>query len=167
MRLVVLLFGIFLILNTSRTEKTVIKNSIFYSVDEFRQYGIRFPELVLAQAVHETGIFKSKVFKENHNLFGMKYNSRGYAYTTKNGHAFYPHISHSGPCGWECYNLSLKDYKAWQDRFVPDTVTTVESYMAALQRKGYAEDPKYIPKVLSWYYFLKDVKYDKSLNDSL
>lgn len=158
MRIFVLLFGIFLISKVKINQKTEIRNSIFYSVEEFKEYNIRFPELVLAQAVHETGIFKSPVFKNNHNLFGMKLSSRGYASHTELGHAYYPHIPHKGPCGWECYHLSLRDYKAWQDRFVPDTVSTVESYMEALQRKGYAEDKDYIEKVLNWYHFLKTIE---------
>ncbi|SKB51015.1 glucosaminidase domain-containing protein [Daejeonella lutea] len=33
---------------------------------------IKYPETVLAQAILETGNFTSDIFKENHNLFGMK-----------------------------------------------------------------------------------------------
>lgn len=33
---------------------------------------IKYPETVLAQAKLETGNFTSAIFKENHNLFGMK-----------------------------------------------------------------------------------------------
>ncbi len=33
---------------------------------------IKYPETVLSQAILETGNFTSGIFKENHNLFGMK-----------------------------------------------------------------------------------------------
>jgi hypothetical protein len=33
---------------------------------------IKYPETVLSQAILETGNFTSEIFKENHNLFGMK-----------------------------------------------------------------------------------------------
>ena len=33
---------------------------------------IKYPETVLSQAILETGNFTSDIFKENHNLFGMK-----------------------------------------------------------------------------------------------
>lgn len=37
-----------------------------------KELKIKYPETVLAQAVLETGNFTSDIFKENHNLFGMK-----------------------------------------------------------------------------------------------
>ena len=37
-----------------------------------KELKIKYPETVLAQARLETGNFTSDIFKENHNLFGMK-----------------------------------------------------------------------------------------------
>lgn len=157
-RFIVFAFMLYAGYGVIREETIPIENSIWYSVQKIKDAGIRFPELVLAQTVHETGIYKSKVFLENRNLFGMKENSRGYCRGTKNGHAYYPHKIHLGPCGWKCLEPSLKDYKEWQDRFVPDTVTTVESYMDILRMRRYAEDPYYKERVLNWYKVLKSIK---------
>jgi hypothetical protein len=52
---------------------------------------IKYPETVLSQAILETGNFTSDIFKENHNLFGMKVaGSRPTsAIGTNRGHAQY------------------------------------------------------------------------------
>jgi len=52
---------------------------------------IKFPHIVLAQSKLETGQFKSNIFKENHNLFGMKEAKIrvNLAKGTQYGHAFY------------------------------------------------------------------------------
>lgn len=41
-------------------------------IEEIKCHGFQYPDLILAQAVLESGHFKSTVFKENNNLFGMK-----------------------------------------------------------------------------------------------
>jgi uncharacterized FlgJ-related protein len=54
------------------------------------ELNIRFPYIVYAQAQLETGEFKSKIFKENNNIFGMKV-ARKRPTTNKgeeNGHAY-------------------------------------------------------------------------------
>lgn len=42
---------------------------------ELTKQGVSFPDVAMAQARLETGHFKSDVFKENNNLFGMKHPS--------------------------------------------------------------------------------------------
>ena len=41
-------------------------------IEEIKCHGFKYPDLILAQALLETGHFKSTVFKENNNLFGFK-----------------------------------------------------------------------------------------------
>ena len=40
-------------------------------VEKIKELGFKYPHIVMAQAILETGNFKSPVFQENHNLFGM------------------------------------------------------------------------------------------------
>lgn len=73
---------------------------------EIRKLGIKHPDVVLAQAKWESGHFKSKVFQENNNLFGMKLARQRdtTAIGENRGHAKYKN--------WQD---SVKDYKLWQD----------------------------------------------------
>src|SRR5882672_6857675 len=101
---------------------------------------IRHPHIVYAQALLETGEFTSTIFKENNNLFGMKYvGDFRYKYgrpTTavgsKYGHAVYTH-----------WKKSVDDYILWQQMF-KKTPTEKEDEYFALLRKKYAEDTRYV-----------------------
>jgi len=75
-------------------EKEIIKLNIVY------------PDVAMAQAKWESAHFKSDVFKENNNVFGMKLAlQRDTTAVGKNrGHAKYNN--------WQD---SVKDYKLWQD----------------------------------------------------
>lgn len=46
-----------------------------------QQYGVKFPQIVAAQALLETGYFTSRVCLENNNLFGLRCPSNGSYYT--------------------------------------------------------------------------------------
>jgi uncharacterized FlgJ-related protein len=97
---------------------------------------IKFPHIVLAQSQIETGNFTSKIFKENHNLFGMKEAKQRVttAKGTKRGHA---HFS--------TWYESLLDYAFFQCRYMGKISTESEYY--TYLGKNYAEDPTYIDKV--------------------
>ena len=41
-------------------------------IEEIKCHGFKYPDLILAQAVLESGHFKSNVFRQNNNLFGMR-----------------------------------------------------------------------------------------------
>jgi uncharacterized FlgJ-related protein len=71
--------------------------------------GIKYPEVVFAQAVLESGHFKSTVFKSNNNLFGMKYPKVRETLATG---------SNRGYATFYSWKDSVKDYKMWQDRFI-------------------------------------------------
>lgn len=53
---------------TSDTEEFSAEALLAY----MKKLKIKYPETVLSQAILETGNFTSDIFKENHNLFGMK-----------------------------------------------------------------------------------------------
>lgn len=90
-------------------------------------YDIKHPEIVYAQAVLETGHFKSYGCLRDNNLFGL-YNSYAKRY-----HKF----NH--------WSESVVAYKKWiQRRYKPP-----ENYYSFLKRINYASDPQYITKLKS------------------
>jgi uncharacterized FlgJ-related protein len=97
---------------------------------------VKFPHIVLAQARLETGKYKSKIFRENHNLFGMKEASRriNTAVGTQYNHAYYEH-----------WRESVYDYAFYQCRYF-GSVTNESQYISSLGQ-SYAEDPEYVQKL--------------------
>jgi len=101
-------------------------------VEMIKELGIKYPEIVLAQSILETGHWTSTVFKENNNLFGMK-QARSRIRTAKGtqlNHAYY----HS----WQ---ESLYDYAFYQCRYL-SKINNKEDYFAALDA-SYAEAKNY------------------------
>lgn len=97
-------------------------------------------KVLVYQAYHETGGFKSKVFIENNNPFGMKEATvRPKAQSgTKNGYANYDTLDQA--CTdlvlWLDYNnfwAELSDYPMNENSYIVN-------YSAFLKRKGYYED---------------------------
>jgi uncharacterized FlgJ-related protein len=125
----------------SNEEKTVIIEKIDpFKVNEFKLYltelNVKFPDVVYAQARLETNGFKSKIFKENNNLFGMKTATKRSS-TNKgeqHGHAYYDN-----------WRESVLDFALWQCRYL-STINTREEYLRYL-KANYAEDPNYINKL--------------------
>lgn len=115
------------------TIHNIISDSLLYN--EIKRIGIKFPEIVFKQALLETGYFKSKLFRHNNNLFGMKHPrnritiSRG----NLNGYAYY-----------SSWKESVIDYGLWQ-RYNFTDGTEVDYYN--LLKNVYAEDNKYIYKL--------------------
>ena len=105
-------------------------------IDYLREINIRYPEVVYAQAVLETGYFKSKVFKKNNNLFGMKLASRRPRMSFKLQH------NHAEYRNWK---ESVIDYAFYQSHFLSDIKTKAE-YIETVGRI-YAEDPRYRKKI--------------------
>lgn len=149
LRALVLLGFYILFTRAIRDEEVITQDSITKTLDIIGSYGIRNPKVVLAQTILETGYYKSLVFKENHNPFGMKHNKRGYSLCTKNGHAFYPHTPHKDKCTWKCYDAAFQDYAEWQKK-IPENLTD-EQYLYYLDHLPgnlrYAEDPEYTNKL--------------------
>lgn len=94
-------------------------------IEALDYYGVEHPDIVYAQAILETGHFRSKVYKEYNNLFGL-YNSR-----TKSYYKF------------DHWSESIVAYLNFiQNRYKPQN-----DYYKFLSDIGYAEDPEYINKL--------------------
>lgn len=128
------------ITNLSRFEKNVVlvnMNSEPFHEEELvslmKELKIKFPHIVMAQSILETGDFKSHIFRENNNLFGMKQamSRVNTAKGTKNNHAYYD--------SWE---ESVYDYAFYQCRFLSG-IGTEEDYFRYLGN-SYAEAGNYV-----------------------
>lgn len=96
----------------------------------------KFPHIVYAQTLLETNKFTSNIFKENHNLFGMKQatvrinTARG----IQNEHAYYNN-----------WMESVYDYALYSATYL-SSLKTEEEYYDYLSQ-FYAEDKSYISKL--------------------
>lgn len=141
-------------LNFHKEVKTSI-NVYETTIGNLNKYGIRFPEVFVAQILHETAGLNSLVYTNCNNLIGMKHNSRGYSKGICRGHARYT-------TKIDCF----KDYKAYQDKYltyyeqkiVRRKITTNKEYIRFLYWIGYAEDPLYETKLLNWMHKIKAAK---------
>lgn len=98
---------------------------------------IKFIDIAIAQSKLETNNYKSKIFKESGNLFGMKAAKlRPYTH-------FGDHRGHADYKG--SWKLSVIDYALWQAREAKNVKTEDQYYF--LLSKMYAEDPDYINKL--------------------
>lgn len=125
----------------SEETRTLIINSEYkFSVAKLKEYlvelNVKFPHIVFAQAKLESGNFKSNIFLENNNLFGMKV-ARRRPTTNKGenrGHAYFN--------SWkEC----VVDYAFYQAAYLHD-LKTEQDYLQYL-KSNYAEDPQYYQRL--------------------
>ncbi len=93
---------------------------------------LEHPYIVFAQAIEESGHFKSEIFQENNNLFGMKmpWNRATTAIGINRGHAVYT-----------SWRQSVIDYAFFQMSYMRGL--TREEYLLKLS-KSYAENKKYV-----------------------
>lgn len=97
---------------------------------------IKFPHIVLAQAKLESGGFKSKIFKQNNNMFGMRMPRQRSttAVREQNGFAFYH--------DWiDC----LYDYALYQANIM-SKINDDSEYFSRLEEK-YCTDTGYVTSV--------------------
>lgn len=107
--------------------------SEYVLIDKIKELNLPFPHITLAQAKLETGDYTSKIFKENHNLFGMK-EARvrvNLAKGTQYNHAYYNN--------WE---ESVLDYAYWYASYARKCKTEDELYQ--LLDAQYAEATYYV-----------------------
>lgn len=96
--------------------------------------GIKHPEIVFRQAMVESGHLSSDIFKENNNLFGMKFPRKRPTFATgeNRGHAKYT-----------SWRQSIRDIALWQQIYYNGT----ENYYTFLKRIGYATSQTYINQI--------------------
>lgn len=101
-----------------------------------KDLNVKFPWIPMAQSMIETGQWKSKVFLENNNLFGMR--EAKSRITTSIG----TNLNHAEYNSWR---ESVYDYAFYQSRYLGSIKTESEyyQYLAA----SYAEDPGYVEKI--------------------
>ena len=91
---------------------------------ELKKQGIMYPDVALAQSMLETGYFKSNIFLDNNNLFGMKHPKQ--RPTLSKG----PNRGHASFNNWQD---SVKDYKMWQEYNKLSNLSK-DQYIAKLNR---------------------------------
>lgn len=110
--------------NNFSEEKLILK---------IKELNLPYPHVTLAQAKLESGEFGSRIFKENHNLFGMK-EARvriNLAQGTQYGHAYY--------ANWE---ESVLDYAFWYASYARRCKSEDELFQLLDQQ--YAEADQYV-----------------------
>ena len=110
--------------NEFNEEKLILK---------LKELNLPYPHITLAQAKLESGEFSSRIFKENHNLFGMK-EARvrvNLAKGTQYGHAYYN--------DWE---ESVLDYAFWYSSYARKCKSEEELFHLLDQQ--YAEANQYV-----------------------
>jgi uncharacterized FlgJ-related protein len=119
-----------MVLNVNDTTNNFSEEKL---IDLLKTLNVKYPHIVLAQARIESGHYTSKIFKENHNLFGMK-EARVRIHTangTQYNHAFYTN-----------WRESVYDYAFYQCRYL-GRVNTEQEYYTYLSQ-SYAEAPNYV-----------------------
>lgn len=105
-------------------------------IEKINQLNFRFPHIVLAQAKLESGHFKSTIFLENNNMFGMREAKLrvNLAKGTNRQHAYY-----------DSWQESVYDYALYYSTYLYKIKTEGE-YFEYL-RQNYAEDPTYVQRL--------------------
>ena len=105
-------------------------------VAEIAGLNFRFPHIVLAQAKLESNNFRSYLFKENNNMFGMKLASSRLTLAQGSEHGY---------ASYESWTESLMDYALYYSSYLRNVKTEKEYYQ--FLSKFYAEDVAYVSKI--------------------
>lgn len=110
------------------------KEELIFFIDKLN---FKYPEVILAQSMLETGHYTSEVFCSNNNLFGMRqpFSRINISGGTKNGHSYYNN-----------WVESIVDYGFWYSTYAYKC-STREEFLDLLD-KTYAEDKRYKLKLL-------------------
>ena len=102
-------------------------------VKMLKDINIKFPHIIMAQSIVETGKWESRIFLENNNLFGMKETNLrvSTAKGTRLNHAWYNH-----------WRESVYDYAFYQSKYT-NSINTESEYYEYLNG-NYAESKNYV-----------------------
>lgn len=105
-------------------------------IEKITQLNFRYPHIILAQAKLESGHFKSTIFLENNNMFGMKEAKlrANLAKGTNRNHAYY-----------DTWQDCIIDYALYYSTYLSDIKTEGE-YFEYL-KQNYAEDKTYVQRL--------------------
>jgi uncharacterized FlgJ-related protein len=127
--------------NLSQEEKLIVVReynefSETKLIEKITELNFKYPYIILAQAKLESGHFKSTIFLENNNMFGMKEAKlrANLAKGTNRGHAYY-----------ETWQESVIDYALYYSSYLR-SINTEGEYFEYL-RQNYAEDPTYVQRL--------------------
>lgn len=109
--------------------------------NKINELGIKHPKVVFAQAVHESGTFKSPLARKCNNLFGMRVPNKRPTLAQKGCNYkkfFAKYIS------WE---QSIEDYKLYQDYMLRKKGNMSDNAYLLYISKRYAADPNYVERI--------------------
>lgn len=122
-----------------------ISDSAF--VEASKMIGLQNIDLLLKQAKLESNNFKSKLFKNGNNMFGMRKPAQRETFAKKE--------KLMGYATFDSWIHSLLDYKLWYDI---NPKRNSETYFEFLKRRNFAQDLNYIKKI-------KNVKINSDIFD--
>lgn len=138
MKLRTILFASLMMLTSfttiNNTESVSITHKLLY--EQITEKNIKYPEVVFAQAVLESGHFKAPIFTTKNNLFGMKVPKKRETTAVNKGKKGYAKYN-----TWEC---SVDDYLLWQDFTLKNKNNLTKNQYLSLLGKIYAEDKDYV-----------------------
>jgi uncharacterized FlgJ-related protein len=138
MKLKTILFASLLVLTSfttiNKTESVLITHELLY--EQITEKNIKFPEIVFAQAVLESGHFKAPIFTIKNNLFGMKVPKKRETTAINKGK--------KGYAKYHSWNSSVDDYLLWQEFTLKNKNQLTKNQYLSLLGKIYAKDKNYV-----------------------
>lgn len=125
---------------SEETKLIILRNNDTFTEEKLKSYilelNIRFPHIVLAQARLESNNFKSRIFLENNNLFGMRV---AISRPTMNKGEQYGHAM------FNTWRESVVDYAFYQAAYLKD-IKTENEYLDYL-KQSYSETDDYVERL--------------------
>lgn len=125
---------------SDETKEIILKEQNAFSEEKLKTFilelNLKFPHIVFAQAKLESGNFKSNIFIQNNNFFGMKCAKQRPTTNKgkKNGHAYF-----------NTWRDCVIDYAFYQAKYL-SKIKTESDYIKYLN-ENYSQDKDYINKL--------------------
>jgi len=127
---------------SSETKAIILRDNDVFTKDKLKNYleqlNVKYPDIVMVQAEHESNHFTSKLFRENNNMFGMKISTS--RPTTQNG-------EQNGYAYYNTWRESVLDYASYSATYL-NKIKTRKEYLQYLGN-SYAEDTLYVEKLIN------------------